>query len=500
MSDVKAFTALNIRVWYVEGGVHPSRSPQLLTLGKFSGDPAQSVGEDARITAPDPNNFNSDLEVGTVPGSKERATFSIGTRMGDTRSILLDWKNKRCRVDFFGLAGRCGNPQDFSNGGEKFVFFQDGKPSNHGYENFGAYGTDENNPTNEAVDFNAEDYWEFLMLGQDQIGQSSTTREIYAVDVYTGNACEACPEPCDRVLAAMAGTAATPGTRPSLLSSQDAGETFTQQDITALFSNEEIVDGEVVGGDIVYLSNTGNVLVWTVIEQIFETTNLWNRVSTGFVAAKGPRAMWSSDPRHTWIVGDGGYIYLCRNPHVGVEVQDAGVSTTQNLQAVHAYDNSNILTVGNANAVIYSLNGGVNWKAVTGPVVGVNLGACWMWDTSTWIVGEGAGGAGRLWLTTNRGRTWTQILLPISGQRIDKIKFVSEAEGYISLRSGGQSYILRTITAGAEWIVLPQGRTALAVGNSYLRDIAICSKFANTAFAAGLASNLSAGIILKMTA
>ena len=39
-------TAINQRVWYVEGGVHPARSPQYLALGKFADDPAKTIGEE----------------------------------------------------------------------------------------------------------------------------------------------------------------------------------------------------------------------------------------------------------------------------------------------------------------------------------------------------------------------------------------------------------------------------------------------------------------------
>jgi photosystem II stability/assembly factor-like uncharacterized protein len=115
-------------------------------------------------------------------------------------------------------------------------------------------------------------------------------------------------------------------------------------------------------------------------------------------------------------------------------------------------------------------------------------------------VAEGSGGAGKLWLTTNAGLTWTEKSVPVVFNRIDKITFISEAEGYLAGRTGGQSVVLRTITAGAEWVALPQGKRASPVANGYLRDIAVCSMTANTAFAAGLASNGTAGIILKMTA
>lgn len=497
--EATTVSAINIRVWYVEGGVHPTRPPVLLTLGKFSTDPSQALGDDTKVTAPDPNNYGEDIQVGVVEGSVERAAFGIGVRNQFIKSILMGWKNKRCRVDFYALMGRCGNPQDFTNGGEKAVFFRDGKPTNHSYENFGAWGKDENNPSNEMVDFTSETYWELLNEGMEQIGSAATTRTIQSIDVYTGDACENCPDPCDRILAAMAGTSATPGTKPSLLYSADGGENFTQQDITTLFSNENVTDGEIIGGDLVYVSYEGNVLVYTDIGLLYENRNLWQRVATGFVVAKGPRAISSADPRHSWIVGDGGYVYFVKNHKAGVEVQDAGVATTQHLQSVHALDSQYVLAVGNSNAVIFTTNGGISWKsATTGPAVGVNLGACWMWDATTWFVGEGSGGTGKLWLTVNSGRTWSQILLPIAPNRIDRIKFVSEAEGYIAVRSGGQSYILRTITAGNEWVTLPQGMTGVPVDNSYLSDIAVCSRTENTAFAAGQADS-GAGIIVRMS-
>lgn len=496
----QAMTAINSRVWYVEGGVHPTRPPQFLAMGKFSTDPSKSIGESTKITAPDPNSFNKDTQVGTVEGSDERATLGIGIRSTAQASILLGWKNRNCRVDIFALLGKCGNPQDFTEGGEKWVFFPDGKISQHAFENFGAYGRDENNPMNENVDMTSEDYWEYLYMGQERVGSAYTTRQVYTVDVYTGNDCENCPDPCDRVLATMAGVGATPGTQPVLLYSDDGAETFTTDIITTLLSNEDVADGAVIGGDIVYISNIANSIHWSDIELIYDNTNTWSEVTSGFVEAKGPRAIWAADPRHIWIVGDGGYIYFSSNHKTGVTVQDAGIVTTQNLLAVHAMDTKNVLAVGNSNAVVYTKNGGVSWQSVTGPAVGVNLGACWMWDETTWFVGCGAGGTGKLWLTTNRGNTWSQVALPSTYTRIYKIKFISEAEGYLLASDGSQTYVLRTITAGNEWVVLPQGKKAVAVDNAFLTDLDVCSKTGNTAYAAGLSGDGTTGAILKMSA
>lgn len=500
MTDLKQINALNVRVWAVPGGVHPTRPPEFLSLGKFSDDPSKTIGEATKVSAPDPKNFDRDIQVGEVPGETERATLGIGTRYTSNKSLLLEWTNRQCRVDIFALVGKCGNPQDFSEGGEKWTYFPDGKISDHSFENFGAYGRDENNPTNDMVSMTSEDYWEFLYERQDQIGSAVTSREIYTVDTYGGDNCDDCPNPSDNVFLTMAGASATPGTKPSLIWSQDGGTNWSTQDISTLFSNEDVKDADVIGGDFVLISNISNGIHWTNVQEIYEGVNQWHDVVTGFVSGKNPNQMSSVDVRHTWIVGNGGYIYFAQNYKVKVVVQDAGVATSQHLRSVHALDTENVLAVGDTNAVVHTSNGGDTWETVTGPSVGVNLGACWMWDSKVWMVGEGAGGSGKLWLTVNSGLTWTEIGLPATYTRIDRIKFVSEAEGYIVARSGGQSYVLRTITAGYEWVVLPQGKRGVAVANSYLSDIAVCDKYANAAYAAGLASNGTAGIVLKMSA
>lgn len=498
MADINAIQSINNRVWYVEGGVHPARPPQFLSLGKISSDPKQTIGEEKKISAPDPNRFGSDITLGSMKGERERATLSVGVRTTTQKSILMNWKNKNCRVDIFVLSGKCGNPQDFTEGGEFWVFFPDGKISSHAFENLGAFGLDENNPTNESVDMTAEDYWQYLYMRQEYVASANTIREVYTVDTWTGGDCDTCPDACQNVYMTMAGVGATPGTIPSLLYSSDGGDNFSTQNISSMFSNESINDSAVIGSSLVLVSGTSNSMHWTDLSELKEGNNTWLEVVNGFVASKSPNALSSSDVRHTWIVGNGGYIYFAANHKTGVTVQDPGVATSQNLNAIHALSSQSVLTVGNSNAVVYTTNGGSTWESVTGPSVGVNLGACWMWNSSTWLIGEGAGGNGRLWLTINSGLTWTQINLPNNYSRIYKIVFSSEAEGFISAQAGGQSYILRTITAGNEWTVLPQGKRGVALSNGYLRDIEVCSKYGNTAFAVGLAANLSAGVAIKM--
>lgn len=497
-SENIALNALNSRIWYVEGGVHPTRPPQFLALGKVSTDPTKTIGEETKISAPDPENFNRDIQVGTVPGESSRATFSIGARYTVQKDILMGWKNKGCRVDVFVLSGKCGNPQDFTEGGEKWTYYPDGKISKHSLENMGAWGRDENNPSNSMVDMTSADYWELGYMRQEQIGSAEAVREIYTIDVYPGNDCEDCPDKYTKVILTMAGASATPGTQPSLLYSSDSGETFAAQTISTLFSNEVIADLQFVGGNIVLISPTSNSIHWTSVEELYEGINTWSEVISGFVAGKTPNKIFSADVRHTWIVGVGGYIYFAQNIKTGVIVQDAGVVTTQTLNCVHGVDARNVMAVGNSNAVLFTKNGGLTWESVTGPAVGINLSSCWMWDENTWFVGEGAGGTGKLWLTTNAGKTWTSVGLPSTAyNRIDKIKFVSEAEGFMAVRTAGQGFVLRTITAGNEWVVLPEGKNGVPLDNTYLSDIAVAAPYSNLCYAAGLNNAGTGGVAYR---
>ena len=103
-----------------------------------------------------------------------------------------------------------------------------------------------------------------------------------------------------------------------------------------MFSNEVISDGVVIGGDIVYISSTSDEIHYTGIEDLYVNTNTWAQTVSGFVAGKSLNAITSADARHSWICADDGYIYYVKNHKVKVEVQDAGVATTQNLNAIHA--------------------------------------------------------------------------------------------------------------------------------------------------------------------
>jgi len=490
-----AVHGLNVRLWVIPGGVHPFNAPEFLSLAKIGGDPTQSRGDATRINAPDPNNFDRDITVGKIPGTQERGTLTVNRRYTVEIGKLLKWYREGCRLDAYALVGKCGNPQDFQRGGEKYVYFQDGDPSTITLEGFGAFGADESNPSNENLDMSVEDFWEVFKITSEQLLSATTTRQIMTVDICEDDNCGDC-EQCLRLLATMVGTGATPGTVPVLIYSDDGGLTASTENISTLTSTESIADAHCIGGDLVLITNEGNEFHYRHVDDLYKGVGSWQQQDEGFVVGGEPNRMWSTDPRHTWVVGDGGYIYRSVNPRAGVTVVNAGISTTQNLNWVHACDADNVLVVGNNNVVLVSRNGGDTWQTITGPAAGEALGVCWMWDEDTWIVGTGSGGSGNLYKTEDAGSNWTTISLPLTMNQFDAIVFASEMEGWLVGRSGGNAKLLRTITGGYEWWEAPDPRDGTLELIDYANDLAVCGKYDNKIFVGGLADDGSAGAIL----
>lgn len=489
------------RVWTVEGGVHPTRSPVFQPIVKPD-DPSQSFGDVTKIEIPDPDKYNSFRSIGEFQGEIERAQFGLTGRYPINLSDLLRLARKRCRVDMYVLVGECKNPQNFTTGWEKIVYFPEGKISTWSAENFGAMESGEQNPTNEIVEMSSDAVYEFGQMGFARLAETEATREILTIDVCDNESCGDCDDEsdgCQRVIATMLGLGATPGTVPTALFSADNGVTWSSDLIDTMTSTEVPSDGACIGENFVLVSSSAIGLHYTNVDELYDLDNTWTEVNTGFVIGGEPNAISSCDVNNTWIVGDGGFIYFTQNPVQGVTVQNAGVATTQNLLDVNAYDSQNILAVGSLNAVVFSENGGETWSGVTGPNVGVELSTCHMWSPGIWFVGDVLG---NLWLTENAGNTWTEKTLNLGGvTRIDKITFVDEAEGYLAVRVGtGAARVLRTITGGFEWYALPDGKNSTVPAADQFNDLAVCTTGSNTVFTAGLDDDGTTGIIVKAEA
>lgn len=493
------------RVWFIENTANPGNDAVYQGLMKFN-DPSQSLGDVEKIEAPDPNQAGQFVELDEIQGAEERVAFGIMGRY--PRSVVSDLKRlaeKRCNLDIQAHLGRCRDPQDFNNGWEKIVFFENTKLTNYAAENFGALGSDEDAATNETADTSAALWYERVRLNFAERATSNTFNEVVSIDVCDDSECGDCDDPsdgCQKVFAVQKAAGNSPGLSPSVIYSDDGMTTDGLTFIDTLTSAQEPIDSECVGENLVVISNDAGSLSYANSDDILLGIESWAEVTAGFEVGGEPNAIVNIGARSTWIAGDGGYIYFTSDPTSSVTVQDAGVATSQNLLDVDAYDADNAVAVGENNAVVVTTNGGDTWAAVTGPNAGVNLTAVVMRTESIWFVGDAIGA---LWYTSNSGTTWTRQGLPsLTYTAIEDIKFATSSVGVLAATiSGPAGRMLGTIDGGNSWYVLPEG-TGSIPANDAINQVAVCRKAApsiaaNNFYAGGLADDGSDGIIVKLS-
>ncbi len=234
---------------------------------------------------------------------------------------------------------------------------------------------------------------------------------------------------------------------PKLIWSHDGGATWTATSISDLGVSDHPTDIILVGEYGFICSNAGESYVW--FRRADPTTLA--EITGGFVASKGPNAMWAKDLANVFMVGDGGYIYKLDMVGLAVEVVSAGVETTENLTAIDGQGNV-IVAVGANNALVYSTNGGKSWALGTGPSAGVALNTVQVIDNGRdeiWHVGSDGE-----YYSYNRGSAWTEKSLPVTVSTVNDIKFSEELDGvgYLAYETATpEGGVLRTTDGGQSW-------------------------------------------------
>jgi hypothetical protein len=481
------------RVWLIKGGAAPDNVPQYMGWYRIN-DPTWGQGDVTPIKVPSGDRYNEFEEVDSVEGAKERPTFGI-TGLYTTRvSDLVKLARKGCDNDIQAHIGKCANPQDFNRGWEKVVVFPNARVTSLNIENFGALSDDEKNPTRETGEMSAKELYEIVRLAFSDILGAVAVREITAIAVCDTVSCGECGDEsdgCQKIFFGMDGAAATPGTDPIVIYSDDGGATGGVSTVDPMFSNEIIDDMACAGGYLIIASELGGI-VYVDISDLLAGVGVWTEVETGLVVGSLPYAVVAYDVSHIWFAADNGYIYFSDDITAGVVVQDAGVATTQNLKAIDAYDAQSVVAVGDLNAVIYTINGGQSWQAVVGPAVGENLTAVVMKNENKWLVSTNTA----LYRTEDAGANWTQINLPIIPVAIGKIRFANNTVGYMAvIVAGPEGRILRTIDGGRSWYVLPEATGAIP-DNEAITVVAACKEDVNVVWGAGVETGTT-GIIVK---
>lgn len=499
----KAQTSAYSRVFVLPYRARPSVVPQYKGFVK-AGGLAQGLGDVTPVRVPSDTVYGQFDEIGVTRGAEDRPTVTLTARYPTTRSEFEKLAKVKCPMDVQIHFGRCKNPTLFDTGWDKIVVLENAFMTNYSTGDLGALDPSEDTPVDETIDLSGEIAYEIVPVSLSERAKTDVGQEQIAIVVCGGPECGDCGTPndgCQHVFSVSKPFATSPGVLPEVVFSADGMTTSGDTWITTITLGQDPTGAACVGDYLVVISQTNLAHHYAKQIDILNGVETWTKVATGYVATKGPNAIWSVNPSETWVVGQGGYIYFMSDVTAGVTVNDAGVTTVQNLNDVHFYDSEHGVIVGAANTVLKTVDG-ASWSVVTGPdtVHTPSLASVFMLTENIWFVGTADNA---LWRTEDGGVTWVQNRFPGdtvtgggTGTVLD-IKFATDTVGYIAVQTSATAgKIYRTISGGNSWYIIPEGSGSIPA-NDKINSLATCYKEANVVYGAGLADNGGDGIIVK---
>lgn len=482
------------RVQLIEGRARADHAPDYQSCLKAQSY-AQSFGDIEKIECPDPDRFGAFIEVGQIQGAIERGTIDLmGRYASDIASELLRIAKKRCSNDVHVNFGACTDPRN-NNRFTKKLILADAYLTNFNTEDLGSLSSDENAVVNESTTISVAELFEILQLAFAERGQDVVTNPVIDVVICDRASCGDCDEEsdgCQKIYALAGASPGSPGTAPDVIFSLNKGATWASNDINTLTSAQEPNAIACLGDNVVVVSEDSESNHYKSQANVdLGTVAGWTEIATGYVAGNGPLDIWSVG-NFAFIAAENGYVYGTADVTLGVTVLDAGVATTNDLNAVHAISDEFAVAVGAGDSIVYTTDR-TTWQAATATGGGNDLLAVWLKNEDEWWVGDDGG---NLYYTLDRGVTWTLKALPITVTQINDIAFASNSVGCIVAENGTpRGLAFRTYDGGNSWLALPEGSGSLPLSDS-LDALALCSSDINFGVFVGLADDGLDGQIL----
>lgn len=486
----------NSRVWLFENGTGPN-TPAIYVSDMIAQAPAENFGAFTRIESPDPNAYDKFVTVGQVRGARERPTMPVMGRYSlNTLSDLKRIGESGCRLDVQIHLGDCQNPADFNSGWSKILAMQNAFIETWGLDgDLGALDSGNNAAVNEVSTITADAMGEIVRMKYARIAAAELliAGEINAITVCQPNVCTDC-QGCQDIFAASSGSVSSPTGTNDIVYSTDGGMTWDSRAIHIWGASSEITSIACAGEYLLIFSLYTSQVAYMRRSEFLDGTGSW----TVQTMAQAPEWVFVSSPSQIWIAADNGYVYIMRTPTGEPEAVLAGSLTTETLRHIHAYDEGNVVAVGDNNAVVYSNDGGETWVNRTGPAGGVNLTKVQMRSATEWHIGTEAG---FIHYTMDAGLTWSRRAVPFegSGAIIKGLAFAPMLNmvGWADVQDASNvGHLLRTIDGGRSWYVTPE--TGSTPAHRRINDFAVCGP--NKFFAGGLWSNGTDSLVLAGTA
>lgn len=445
--DVNLAKSGQFRVFVQPDGSSP-RNPYVyvgcLNLGGFQ----QDLGTGEPIYCPSseiPGAFDI-VDTTNPPPSLPTTDFTqhMNRQLND---FWWDLRRRKCEFNMKIKGSACARPDD-PDDFEAMVLTRRTKLT--------AFNTGAFNGLNEdaAIDLTGSlqmhDFDRFLPMTVGEVADAIVFSEaldgVFADKIQCGD-CGEQSDGCQKMYVLTSTIAASPALSSQVAFTNDSWETYDTDDINTLATQAGTKMAQV-GNRLVVVSNSDEAHHWKLQSAIDSgASGNWTRVAGGYVAAKGPNAIWSKSPSETYVAADGGYVYFMANPIAAVTVLTDGSVTVQNLNDIRGRGRL-LVAVGDSNALILSENGGATWALVTGPAVGIDLNTVEVINSNIWMVGAANG---KSFYTTDQGATWVEMTPDAAITAVQSIRMVNEIVGYMAVTISGGSRLYRTADNGYSW-------------------------------------------------
>lgn len=489
------FTPPDATVWTQVGGTIPGKAYALLACGETQ-DTTISVGEREPILAKDLSQHGAWYVKGQKYAPQE--LHSTGLRMSmprKTASLLEKLVQTKCLLNIQVPINRCGTLEEFNTGWDSKLLYELASLSEL---TIPALGSEMGDNLDEVfiegpMKFN---YYDRILRIRFTERFSATILSEAIDGVFCGGpSCGDCgpySEGCDHLYVITRANAASPGLSGQLVYSNDK-------------INASVIDIPTLGGlspDAIACAGDYLIVISEaagnhqyILKQPVMTAAEWVEVTTGYVAAHGPRAIYVKSAAEIFIAGAAGYIYRTTDFQTSVNAIEQAVLSSEDFNAIDGDGGDILVVVGDNNTVLLSTNGGDTFGLLTGPQAGADLNAIAVFDAFNWVIG---GDAGAFYYTNDQGVTWHPISFVGSGAGaiIHDIKMNAKTKqvGYVAIEIGGHGYVYRTTDGGTHWYNNAPAITGLDT-NDRIRFVAPCPSDINVVAAGGLADDGADGYV-----
>lgn len=403
------------------------------------------VGGVDPLWVPDPRQPGRYRLVGraVTPADLPSASLMMLEKHG---SIPRQLQKQKCVLNLYEVTGTCKDLSDLQHGWADYVLIY-----SYGIVGDKDLGTrtawDSDDQIEDTLSLTLADIYPMGSLGFGEKAATQVTDIVVDITYGPPSLCQ-CGDGSQFIYAVTQGSGAgSPGTPAEVLYSLDGGLTWTDVNIDGIGATEAAFAIRLVGNFLVVLGE--DAYYYAELNQNTGAPGSFTKITSGFLGAGSPKAMYVASPRETWFVGDGGYIYKSTNILSGVTVIDAGSATSENLLRVKGRDES-LVAVGENGTVIRSTNRGLTWAAVTTAPAAADIQAVDVLDNLRIWVGSSAG---YVYYTGNGGETWSTIPFTGSGSgEVHDILFPTDECGFISHSAAGPiAGIFATFDGGESW-------------------------------------------------